>query len=110
MAPLHARSCILANLLVINPFQIESKSLGPDFTILHAALEIIQSKYTHMFLDIIFNCSFEPRRLPKHMFLAHSIAPLSFIVRIDEDEQTVGIFLEETGSTIAAVHQKQREN
>lgn len=49
-------------------------------------------------------------RFPKHMVFAYDIAPHSFIISICDDENTVGMFLEENDIAIAVAQKIPRRN
>lgn len=109
----HTRMLVSVNSSATGLLQLEPKTLGPDFTMLHAALEIVQSKERHI-LPIIFSNTFaKPRRSPKQMVVSHNLEKPFFLVSTNDVENTIWLHLEGTASTVAVVHyelKKTREN
>lgn len=89
-------------------FQIVPKSLGSDFTTLHDDPSRIRLEETHVYPVTISSFSVKPHCLSKEMVVAHSMAPPTFIVSTDNDENTVGVLLERAGGTMAEVYKKAK--
>lgn len=104
VVPPYTHTCVPVILSATGLVQLVLKLLEPDFTILYVVPRIVSPKEKHDFLLSTCNFSAKPRLLPKHMVLAHSIAPPLFIVIIGNDERTPGFLSEGTDSTISSVH------
>lgn len=106
----HARMCVPVDLSASGMFHIESISVSPNFSMLHATPNTIKYTETHIFLYKVSNVYQNPQRFPSHMVLTRGIAPLPFNVNAKAEESINGVPQRGTDTTVAAFHCKAIES